>query len=213
MTAALLVAVLCGTAEARTARVSSVAIAFTVKNTNTAIAPCTPDGATYTVRGHITGPRSFKRPGATLYLHGLGLGEWLWNFQPVRSYSFVRGMARECGIGAIVEDLARTLPRPGLEEVQAHPALHAPDVGDVDAMSAQFADGVLTQRIVGHGADHRRAVPEAREGHRDVRFRAADMDIEPRVLQQDLAPGRAQAQEQFTKTCDVARCHDESLPR
>ena len=30
----------------------------------------------------------------TLYLHGLGLGEWLWNFQPVKSYNFVAGMAR-----------------------------------------------------------------------------------------------------------------------
>jgi pimeloyl-ACP methyl ester carboxylesterase len=94
VTAALLVAVLCGSAEARAVKVSSVPVAFTVKNTNTAIAPCTPDGGTYTVRGHLTAPGSGRRSGVTLYLHGLGLGEWLWNFQPVRSYSFVRGMAR-----------------------------------------------------------------------------------------------------------------------
>jgi pimeloyl-ACP methyl ester carboxylesterase len=105
VTAALLVGVLCGTAEARAVKVSSLPVAFTVKNTNTAIAPCTPDGATYTVRGHITGPKSFKRPGVTLYLHGLGLGEWLWNFQPVKSYNFVRGMARSRHVSVSVDRL------------------------------------------------------------------------------------------------------------
>jgi pimeloyl-ACP methyl ester carboxylesterase len=86
-------------------KVASLPVAFTVKNTNTAIAPCTPDGATYTVRGHITGPKSLKRPGVTLYLHGLGLGEWLWNFQPVKSYSFVRGMARSRHVSVSVDRL------------------------------------------------------------------------------------------------------------
>ena len=52
------------------------------------------DGGTYTVRGHLTAPKKGKRSGVTLYLHGLGLGEWLWNFQPVKSYNFVAGMAR-----------------------------------------------------------------------------------------------------------------------
>ena len=87
-------------------KVASLPVAFTVKNTNTAIAPCTPDGATYTVRGHITGPRSFKRPGVTLYLHGLGLGEWLWNFQPLKKrYSFVRGMARSKHVSVSIDRL------------------------------------------------------------------------------------------------------------
>jgi pimeloyl-ACP methyl ester carboxylesterase len=105
VTAALIVAVLCGTAQARAVKVSSLPVAFQVKNTNTAIAPCTPDGATYTVRGHITGPKSFKRPGVTLYLHGLGLGEWLWYFQPVKSYNFVRGMARARHVSVTVDRL------------------------------------------------------------------------------------------------------------
>ena len=54
-----------------------------------AASPCTPDGGTYTVRGHLTGPAGAsgqgKPRGVTLYLHGLGLGEWLWNFQPVQA--------------------------------------------------------------------------------------------------------------------------------
>jgi len=104
----LLLAALCGTAEAqaKAVKVASVPVAFQVKNTNTAIAPCTPDGATYTVRGHITGPRSFRRPGVTLYLHGLGLGEWLWNFQPLKKrYSFVRGMARANHVSVSIDRL------------------------------------------------------------------------------------------------------------
>lgn len=82
-------------AEARALKVSSVPVAFAVKNTNTTTAPgCAVDGATYTVRGHLTAPVRRRGAGVTLYLHGLGLGEWLWNFQPVRSANFVRGMAR-----------------------------------------------------------------------------------------------------------------------
>jgi len=92
-------------------KVSSVPVAFQVKNTNTTSVPCTADGATYTVRGHITGPRSLLRPrrarrtGVTLYLHGLGLGEWLWNFQPVRRYNFARGMARARHVSVTVDRL------------------------------------------------------------------------------------------------------------
>lgn len=78
------------------AGVTSREVSFQVRNTNTTALACTSDGATYTVRGHITGPRSKKRakPGVALYLHGLGLGEWLWNFKPVKSYGHAREMAR-----------------------------------------------------------------------------------------------------------------------
>jgi len=93
--AALAVAVLCGTAQARAVKIGSTAVSFQVKNTNTTAAPgCTTDGGTYTVRGHLTAPKKGKQSGVTLYLHGLGLGEWLWNFQAVKSYNFVAGMAR-----------------------------------------------------------------------------------------------------------------------
>jgi len=82
-------------AEAKAVKVTSLPVAFQVKNTNTTTAPgCTSDGATYTVRGHLTAPAKGKRSGVTLYLHGLGLGEWLWNFQQVKSYNFAAGMAR-----------------------------------------------------------------------------------------------------------------------
>jgi pimeloyl-ACP methyl ester carboxylesterase len=92
-------------AGAVAAKITSLPVAFQVKNTNTTDVPCTSDGATYTVRGHVTGPAKPKRSAITLYLHGLGLGEWLWNFQPVRSYSFVRGMARAGHVSVSVDRL------------------------------------------------------------------------------------------------------------
>jgi pimeloyl-ACP methyl ester carboxylesterase len=86
---------LCGTAQARAVKVTSTPVSFQVRNTDTTGSPgCAPDGATYTVRGHLTAPAKGKQKGVTLYLHGLGLGEWLWNFQAVKSYNFVAGMAR-----------------------------------------------------------------------------------------------------------------------
>lgn len=91
-------------APAKALKVTSLPVAFQVKNTNTTGVPCTPDGATYTVRGHLTAPRA-KRPGVTLYLHGLGLGEWLWNFQPVKGYSFARRMALEGHASVTVDRL------------------------------------------------------------------------------------------------------------
>ena len=98
-------------ASAGAARVTSVPVAFEVRNTNTTGVPCTPDGGSYTVRGHLTGPPRKLKPkrsprlGVTLYLHGLGLGEWLWNFHPLRRHSFVRGMARARHVSVTIDRL------------------------------------------------------------------------------------------------------------
>ena len=39
----------------------------------------------------------------TLYLHGLGLGEWLWNFTPVPAYNYVRKQAAQGHISVSVD--------------------------------------------------------------------------------------------------------------
>jgi pimeloyl-ACP methyl ester carboxylesterase len=98
-------------AGAKTVKVTSVPVAFQVKNTNTTTAaPCTPDGATYTVRGHLTGPRSVltpkraRRAGVTLYLHGLGVAEWLWYF-PIAQYNHARAMARAGHVSVTIDRL------------------------------------------------------------------------------------------------------------
>ena len=63
-------------------------VAFQVQNTDTSQAPCPPgsvasDGATYTVRGHISGPAaalaSGKAHAITVYLFGYEAGEWNWD--------------------------------------------------------------------------------------------------------------------------------------
>jgi pimeloyl-ACP methyl ester carboxylesterase len=100
-----------GAAAAKAVKVTSLPVAFGVKNTNTTTAaPCTPDGAAYTVRGHLTGPRSVltpkrsKRAGATLYLHGLGVAEWLWYF-PIERYNHARAMARAGHVSVTIDRL------------------------------------------------------------------------------------------------------------
>ena len=106
-------------AEAKTVKkkvkAASVEATFTVRNTNTSQFACTSDGAQYTVKGHITGPASAlaaaskkkkakKRPrGVTLYLHGLGLGEWFWNFQPVAGVNYALQQARAGHVSVTVD--------------------------------------------------------------------------------------------------------------
>jgi pimeloyl-ACP methyl ester carboxylesterase len=102
---------LCLAPAALGAQVTSVPVSFQVKNTNTTTAaPCTPDGATYTVRGHLTGPKRVltpkraKRAGVTLYLHGLGVAEWLWYF-PLQRYNHARAMARAGHVSVTIDRL------------------------------------------------------------------------------------------------------------
>src|SRR5438046_6389687 len=58
-------------------------VTFQVKNTDTSAVPCNsglPDGATYTVSGHISGPQAALTTGnahvITVYLFGYEAGEW-----------------------------------------------------------------------------------------------------------------------------------------
>jgi pimeloyl-ACP methyl ester carboxylesterase len=57
-------------------------VSFTVENVNRSLASCPVDGETYTIRGHLTAPRSvLEQPdgrAVTLYQHDIGSGEWFW---------------------------------------------------------------------------------------------------------------------------------------
>src|SRR3954453_10680274 len=99
-------------------KAASVSVTFTVKNTNTSQFACASDGATYQVKGHISGPASAlasaskkkkkakKRPKAvTLYMHGLGLGEWFWNFTPIPGYNYALQQARAGHVSVTVDRL------------------------------------------------------------------------------------------------------------
>jgi pimeloyl-ACP methyl ester carboxylesterase len=101
--------------KAKKVKTASVAVTFTVHNTNTSKFACTSDGATYQVKGHITGPASVlasaakkkrKRPkAATLYLHGLGVAEWLWYFTSYPSYNYALQQAKAGHVSVTVDRL------------------------------------------------------------------------------------------------------------
>jgi pimeloyl-ACP methyl ester carboxylesterase len=74
-----------------------IPVTFTVRNTNTSMVPCAADGKTYTVSGHLVGPAerlAAKTPQAvSLYVHGLGYGEFFWDFKGVPGYDYAAEQA------------------------------------------------------------------------------------------------------------------------
>lgn len=73
-------------------------VSFRVRNGNRTASQCTSDGRVYTVRGHLTAPRSVlespaaRRPPVTLYVHGTNTGEWIWRLG-VPGYDYARELA------------------------------------------------------------------------------------------------------------------------
>src|SRR3954471_9402620 len=78
--------------------VVSIPVAFQVTDTNTSRTPCPSDGARYTVRGHLTGPRaaltSRRATSATVYLYGEEAGEWNWHLTSMPAYDHAAEMAK-----------------------------------------------------------------------------------------------------------------------
>jgi pimeloyl-ACP methyl ester carboxylesterase len=104
-----------GAAPALGAGIVQLPVAFQVKNTNTSQAPCTsglPDGAMYTIRGHISGPATALRAGAgraitpvTLYLFGYEAGEWNWDLKGVAGYDYAAEMASRGHVSLTIDEL------------------------------------------------------------------------------------------------------------
>jgi pimeloyl-ACP methyl ester carboxylesterase len=113
-------------AGARARKVSSFPVTFSVQNVNRSLVACGTDGARYEIKGHVTGPRSAltgsagRKRAVTLYLHGLGLGEWFWNLedflQPgglpgprpatrIRSYDYARAQAGRGHLSVTIDRL------------------------------------------------------------------------------------------------------------
>jgi pimeloyl-ACP methyl ester carboxylesterase len=101
-------------ADAKRVKTASVVATFTVRNTDTSQFACASDGGTYEVKGHVTGPASAlastskpkkRSKGATLYLHGLGVGEWLWNFAPIPSFNYALQQAKAGHVSVTVDRL------------------------------------------------------------------------------------------------------------
>lgn len=107
-----LIASLPSAAAARSPKTVSQAVTFSVQNLNRSKVACATDGAAYQLRGHVVGPRSAlssakkrKRPAATLYLHGLGFGEWFWTFSAVRGYDYATAQARRGHVSVVIDRL------------------------------------------------------------------------------------------------------------
>jgi pimeloyl-ACP methyl ester carboxylesterase len=89
--------------------VVSRAVTFAVRNTNSSALPCTSDGASYEVRGHLVAPRSAlstsktRKRGVTLYLHGRGFGEFLWNFTALPGQNYATAQARQGHISVVID--------------------------------------------------------------------------------------------------------------
>jgi pimeloyl-ACP methyl ester carboxylesterase len=99
-------------ASARSHKTVSRAVTFSVQNTNRSKLSCTTDGATYQIKGHLVGPRSALASSSarhgravTLYVHGLGFGEWFWNFNAVAGYDYAAEEAKAGHASVVIDRL------------------------------------------------------------------------------------------------------------
>jgi len=86
--------------------IDQVPVSFTVRNVNRSKLACATDGRSYTVRGHLVGPRDGigRASSVTMYMHGLDLGEWFWTLD-VRGASFAERQARAGHVSLVIDRL------------------------------------------------------------------------------------------------------------
>src|SRR5947207_9534731 len=101
-----------GAAHASAQSAVEIPVSFQVQNTDTSKPPCNsglPDGATYTIRGHISGPQaalsSDRARTVTLYLFGYEAGEWNWDLKGVPGYDYAAEMARRGHVSLTIDEL------------------------------------------------------------------------------------------------------------
>jgi len=109
-----------GLARAADQSVVELPVSFKVSNTNTSKDPCFSDGATYTVKGHITAPQgslaTSKDRTIAFYLYGYEGGEWNWALRAVPGYDYPAEMAKQGHISLTIDELgygASGIPRDG----------------------------------------------------------------------------------------------------
>jgi pimeloyl-ACP methyl ester carboxylesterase len=85
----------------RPPQIETIPVSFRVTNSNTSRLACPTDNRSYVIRGHLIGPASRLGPKVaakartvTLYLHGLGYGEFFWTFSAVPGYDYATAMAK-----------------------------------------------------------------------------------------------------------------------
>jgi pimeloyl-ACP methyl ester carboxylesterase len=89
-----------------TPKVLRRAVTFQVRNVDRSALPCASDGAAYEVKGYLVEPQTSRSPGsATLYLHGLSSGEFMWSLQVVPRYDYAAALARAGHASVVVDRL------------------------------------------------------------------------------------------------------------
>jgi pimeloyl-ACP methyl ester carboxylesterase len=84
-------------------------VAFSVENTNSSGAPCPSDGAQYTVRGDLVGPRwalyDSPRRAITIYLHGINVGGFMWRLPGFEELDHAASLARRGHVSLVVDQM------------------------------------------------------------------------------------------------------------
>lgn len=105
----LWVALLCAIAALSATSVAQAAteraVTFQVVNNNaTGVIGCNSDNRAYTIQGHLVYGGEAPPSSVTLYLHGLGFGQFFWNFTAVGGYDYATSQADNGGHASVVID-------------------------------------------------------------------------------------------------------------
>jgi pimeloyl-ACP methyl ester carboxylesterase len=152
-----------GVASARSPAIASKAVIFSVQNVNRSKLSCATDGAAYQIRGHLVGRRSAlassarRRPAATLYLHGLALGEWFWNFNAVPRYNYATAQAKAGHVSVVIDRLGY--------DSSGHPDGNKSCVGGQADIAHQIVQSLRTGRYTLEGGKPLRFKRVALAGH------------------------------------------------
>src|SRR2546426_4739865 len=152
-----------GVASARSPAIASKAVTFSVQNVNRSKLSCATDGGTYQIKGHLVGPRSMiasstrRRRSATLYLHGLALGEWFWNFNAVPRYDYASAQAKAGHVSVVIDRLGY--------DSSGHPDGNKSCVGGQADIAHQIVQSLRTGRYTLDGGKPLRFKRVALAGH------------------------------------------------
>jgi hypothetical protein len=106
---ALSLAALAAPGAAQAGDVVDLRVSFEVNNTDTSALPCPSDGAQYTVRGHLVGPRSaLARPrsqAVTVYLHGFNVGAFMWRLPGFPQLDMPAALAKLGHVSLVLDEL------------------------------------------------------------------------------------------------------------
>ncbi|HEY2702533.1 MAG TPA: alpha/beta hydrolase [Candidatus Dormibacteraeota bacterium] len=172
-------------------------VSFQVKNSNTSAVPCQSDGASYTIHGRLVGPANQLDPlnpgrSVVLDLHGLGYGQFFWDFEIIPGYDWSEAVASHGVASLIIDRLGYGVSShpPGMQSCMgaqadiAHQVVQALRTGAY-AMDGAAGLGFVRVGLTGHSAGGAIAQAEAYSFH-DVDalivLAWADTGASPKVL-------------------------------